>query len=102
MKAFTTIANLGLLTVSLNALAGDIDSVTVKGNVGASRADVQAELQAAFARHEIVHGDLLVLRELLAPTVELRQVAAVPPQPDAAQATVASSQGPASKGGSAR
>jgi len=99
MKAFTTIATLGLLTVSLNAVAGDIDSVTVKGNAGASRAQVQAELQAAFARHEIVHGDLLVLRELLAPAAEQRQVATAAPAP---VTSVAATTAPSAKTASGR
>lgn len=75
MNAKKIMAALGLLAMSLTATAGDVESVTIKGTSGVTRAEVKAELQKAFANGEIVHGDLVVLHELLAPAKESAKVA---------------------------
>lgn len=70
MSAKNILVAMGLLTLSMTSMAADIESVTVKGSSGVTRAEVKAELQRAFANGEIVHGDLVVLHELLSPKQE--------------------------------
>lgn len=65
MNAKKILAAIGLLSLSLTAMAGDIDTVVVKGNPGASRAAVKAELTRAIANGDIVHGDLVDFQQLV-------------------------------------
>lgn len=75
MNAKNIIATLGLVTMSLSALASDIDAVVIHTSQGKTRAEVKAELNEAIAKGEIVHGDLADFQQLLASAQQDRMVA---------------------------
>ena len=74
MNAKHIIATLGLVTLSLSAMASDV-SVVIYGSQGKTRAEVKAELKEAIAKGEIVHGDLADFKQLLATPQQERMVA---------------------------
>ena len=74
MNAKHIIATLGLVTMSLLAMASDV-TVVIHASQGKTRAEVKAELKEAIAKGEIVHGDLADFKQLLATPQQERMVA---------------------------